>query len=76
MFVTLAARVALGVDRQDMKIRNDLYLQCLDDNNISRKGYQRSYDEICDFLKDLDSLSIERDIGVLKDHVYRKYVWP
>ena len=60
---------------QDMKIRNDSYLQCLDDNDISQKGYQRSYDEICDFLKDLNSLSIERDIGVPKDHVYRKYYW-
>ena len=24
---------------------------------------------------DLDSLSIEGDIGVSKDHVYRKYFW-
>ena len=47
---------------QDMKIRNDSYLQCPDYNDISQKGYQQSYDEICDFLKDLNSLSIERDI--------------
>ena len=54
----------------DMKIRNDSYLRCPDYNDISQKGYQRSYDEICDFLKDLNTLTIERDIGVPWDHVY------
>ena len=58
-----------------MKIRNDLYLECLDYSDISQKEYRRSYDEICGFLRDLNSLSIERDIGVPKDHVYRKYFW-
>ena len=29
----------------------------------------------CDILKDLNQLSIEKDFGVQKDHVYRKYIF-
>ena len=78
-FVICLLHLQLGLlwelHSQDMKIRNGLYLQCLDYNDISQKGYQRSYDGICDFLMDLNSLSIERDVGGPKDHVYRKYYW-
>ena len=53
-----------------MKIRNELYLQCLDYKDTSRKEYRQNYDAICDLLGDLNSLSIEIYIGVLQDHVY------
>ena len=75
-FVICLIHLPLGLlwelHSQDMKIRSVLYLRCLDYNDISQKGYQRNYDKICDFLMGLNSLSIERDIGVPKDHVYRK----
>ena len=61
MFITLASRVALELHIQDTKISVSC-LQCLDYNDISQKGYQWNYDEMCDFLRDLDSLSIERDM--------------
>ena len=41
----------------------------------SENEYHWSHDAICDFVKDLISLSIEIDIEVLEDHVYRKYYW-
>ena len=73
-FVKCLLRLPLGLlsglHSQDMKKRNDSYHQCLDYTDISQRGYQRNYDEICDFLKDLNLISIERDIEVPKDHVY------
>ena len=76
-FVKCLLRLPLGLlsglHSQDMKIRNNSYLQCLDYTDISQKGYQRNYDEIFDFLKDLNLISIERDIRVPKDHVYQRY---
>ena len=68
-FVKCLLRLPLGLlsglHSQDMKIRNDSYLQCPDYNDISLKGYQRNYD--------LNLISIERNIGVPKDHVYQRY---
>ena len=63
-FVKCLLRLPLGLlsglHSQDMKIRNDSYLQCLDYTDISQKGYQRNYDEICDFLKDTKDIIVLR----------------
>ena len=58
------------VSREDMKIRNDLYLLCFNYNGECHKGHQWSYDAFYDFVRHLDSLLMESDIEYLRDHVY------
>ena len=68
-------RLLFQLHKNNMKVRNNLYLQYLDYNDRYQKGYQENYDAFGDFVKDLDSLSIKTDIEVLRDHVFQKYFW-
>ena len=61
--------------RKDMKEKNGLYLQLLFCKDKYQMGYQQSCGVLYGFVKDLDSLSVEKGSGDLWGHGLQKYFY-
>ena len=61
--------------KKGIEIENGEYLQSLGYTHKFPREYQGIYGDVCDSLEDSNLISTEKDIEVLKDHVYQTCFW-